>query len=170
MIFLLRSDGRLTGLISPSKVWGETETVRDCLNPIFPGSPNSFPLDVQQSIPGIYKLQPLVIELWDEDGKVRSKTDDPLGRAVLGWKHLWPPTDHPSAIGEKLTVQLTGKGAKKGSTVTFAVKVPAVAVATTSSSTPPPWSMRILLAMLSLSAFLIFLLLIISSFLVQLVP
>lgn len=116
---------RVTGLLSRERNWGETDTVRDSLDPVFPSSPNSFEVDArQQSTAAIYKLEHLVIELWDEDGKRRGKSDDPLGTAALGWRTVWPETDHPSPTGEKATVLLSGRGAKKGSTVTIACKAP----------------------------------------------
>lgn len=99
---------RLLGLTGGSANWGETVTVRDNLNPEWN---ESFTIKCLERNPMGGMLMPLVAHVWDEDDKVRSKSDDPLGSVVIPWKKLWP--DQGSTSNQ--ACPLKGKGAKDGS-------------------------------------------------------
>lgn len=111
--FFGKSDpyARLTGLTGVSGNWGETATQRDTMSPTFN---ETFTVPVLSKFPMGGKLTEFKIELWDEDDKKRSSSDDPLGHAVVPWSLLFPNADRQ---GESHTLTLVGKGAKSGSTV-----------------------------------------------------
>lgn len=58
-----------------------------------------------------------MVQVWDEDGKMRSSRDDILGTVVVPWKKLWPEEGYWYASNEEFP--LAGKGAKDGSTITL---------------------------------------------------
>mmetsp|Transcript_47433 Transcript_47433/g.80945 ORF Transcript_47433/g.80945 Transcript_47433/m.80945 type:complete len:571 (-) Transcript_47433:194-1906(-) len=101
---------RLLGLTGGSANWGETKTIRDNLNPTWD---EAFTVKCLERNPMGGKLMPFVAEVWDEDDKKRSKSDDPLGSVVVPWKKLWP--EAPNFANQ--ACPLKGKGAKEGSTL-----------------------------------------------------
>jgi tellurium resistance protein TerZ len=109
---------RLSGLTGRQMIWGETKTVRDNLNPEF--NNEKFVISLLSKLPMGGALSSFKIELWDEDDKKRSSSDDPLGMATLPWINLFPDPNVP-----KLSpLKLVDRGAKSGSTVTVSVTMP----------------------------------------------
>jgi hypothetical protein len=107
---------KVMGLTGANVEWGATKTVRDNLNPTFN---ESFTIDLMNKYPLGGALKPLVLEIWDEDNKKRSSSDDPLGKAILPWTSTFPDLDAPP-LG---SLKLEGKGAKSGSTISASISM-----------------------------------------------
>lgn len=119
--FFGKSDpyARVKGLTAFRKEWGATATVQNNLSPTWgQTAPNDFIVDALGEMVLGGKLWPLVVEVWDEDGKQRGPGDDALGAAEVPWRCAWPDA---ATSGKEVKCPLKGSGAGSGSSVSVRV-------------------------------------------------
>lgn len=66
---------RISGLIGATHNWGETETVRDNLNPKWNEKTSTFHLKLLDALPLGGHLTKLKCHVWDEDDKDRTTAE-----------------------------------------------------------------------------------------------
>lgn len=110
----------LTGLNSTKQLWGSTETIRNCLSPVW-STPQQHDVDATLHIPTFSYLHPFVLTFYDEDNKKRTDKDHPLGNVTIPVDVLFTSIDNPT---RQETYDLGGEGLRMGgSKVTFEVKL-----------------------------------------------